>query len=394
MAATNTYLFSPNIISDSPISRSPSKSISIFPHLCSPLHYRSLTRNIPLPGVASITYPPIDMEYLESEFSGHGVTFTGVNDSCVVRMELENGSIAKLMLPSGLITSYKAQMWHGGTMELLHTTVSEGQNGSPVIEGGVSLACKCENDEGLSWSPSSWALHEVKGDPQGSIQVELICRSSDGKIEARYMVTLQQDLLTSEIKIFNLGMASFRMMGSVLSHLTVSTPEASYAVGLEGSDFFSKPPFLANFSILPPGFGKRKTQASKKYRDPKSFGEIFSSWGTNNQNYDDPEKIARQTEKELEGEETDNYKHLTDEMSKIYKSAPRNFTLIDRGRRNSVVVGRDGFKEVYLLSPGSRHESYGRYSYICVGQAALLQPIIIESQSKWRGKQSLHNPNM
>ncbi|XP_006366889.1 protein NDH-DEPENDENT CYCLIC ELECTRON FLOW 5 [Solanum tuberosum] len=385
MAAINTCLLSTNVISGSPISRSPSKSISTFPTppLCSPLHYSSLTRNIQLPGVASISYPPIDTEYLESEFSGHGVTFTEVNESCVVRMALENGSIANLMLPSGLITSYKAQMWHGGTMELLHTTVSEGQNGSPVIEGGVSLACNCENDEGFSWSPSSWALHQVKGDPQGSIQVELICTSSDGKIEAKYMVTLQEDLLTSEIKIFNLGMASFRMTGSVLSHLTVSTPEASYAVGLQGSDFFSNPPFLANFSIIPPAFGKTKNQPSKK-----SFGEIFSSWGTKNQN---PEKIA---EKELEGEETDNYKHLTDEMSKLYKSAPRNFTLIDRGRRNSVVVGRDGFKEVYLLSPGSRHESYGRYSYICVGQAALLQPIIIESQSEWRGKQSLHNPNM
>ncbi|KAJ8527507.1 hypothetical protein K7X08_000014 [Anisodus acutangulus] len=305
----------------------------------------------------------------------------GLKNICVVRMVLENFSIANLMLPSGLITSYKGQMWHGGTMELLHTIVSEGQNGSPVIEGGVSLACNCGNDERFSWSPSSWALHQVKGDPKGSIQVELICTSSDGKIEAKYMVTLQQDLLTSEIKVFNLGMASLRMMDSVLSHLTVSTPEASYAVGLQGSDFFSKTPFLANFSLLPPGFGKRKNQASNKY-----FGEIVSCWGTKNQNYDD-------TEKELEGEERDNYKHLTDEMSKIYKSTPRNFTLIDRGRRNSVVVGRDGFK-VYVLSPGSRHDSYGRYSYICVGQAALLQPIVIESQSEWRGKQSLHNPNM
>lgn len=176
MATINTSLLSPNIILGSLISRSPSKSISAFPTppLCSPLHYSCLTRNTQLPGVASISYPPVDMEYLESEFSGHGVTFTEVNESCVVRMALENGSIANLMLPSGLITSYKAQMWHGGTMELLHTTVSEGQNGSPVIEGGVSLACNCENDQGFSWSPSSWALHQVKGDPQGSIQVPFV----------------------------------------------------------------------------------------------------------------------------------------------------------------------------------------------------------------------------
>lgn len=59
-------------------------------------------------------------------------------------------------------------------MELLHTTVSQGQNGSPVIEGGISLACNCMTNEGVSWSPSSWALHQVKGDPQGSIQVPFV----------------------------------------------------------------------------------------------------------------------------------------------------------------------------------------------------------------------------
>ena len=32
---------------------------------------------------------------------------------------------------------------------------------------------------------------------------------------------------------------------------------------------------------------------------------------------------------EMEGEENNNYKHLTEKMSRIYTSAPRNFTIID-----------------------------------------------------------------
>ncbi|CAK9155754.1 unnamed protein product [Ilex paraguariensis] len=97
-----------------------------FPYLPSSTLHCSNKRDFPLPAVSSIPYPSINEDYLQSQFSGHGVTFSAIGDSCVVRMGLENGSVATLMLPSGLITSYKAPMWHGSTLELLHTSVSEG----------------------------------------------------------------------------------------------------------------------------------------------------------------------------------------------------------------------------------------------------------------------------
>jgi len=65
-----------------------------------------------------------------------------------------------------------------------------------------------------------------------------------------------------------------------------------------------------------------------------------------------------------------------------------------QGRRNSIEVGRDGFDELYIFSPGSRHKWYGKYAYVCVGQSALLEPIILSPQSEWRGLQQLHNPNL
>ena len=120
--------------------------------------------------VASVPYIPASVDYLETEFGGHGVAFEGLGDSYVVKMGLENGSLASLMLPSGLITSYKAPMWHGGTLELLHTTVTEEQSGA-LIQGGVSLALDCESDGGISWSPSSWILQDVRGNAEELIQV-------------------------------------------------------------------------------------------------------------------------------------------------------------------------------------------------------------------------------
>ena len=130
-------------------------------------------RELIVPRVASIPYQPINVDYLEEEFSGHGVTFQGIGDSCVVKMGLENGSTAILMLPSGLITSYKAAMWHGGTDEMLHSCVFEEEVKGPAaaVQGGVSLALDFTTGYGISWSPTNWALQNIKGNPQDSIQV-------------------------------------------------------------------------------------------------------------------------------------------------------------------------------------------------------------------------------
>lgn len=168
MASTSTNLFTP--LSSTRTHRHIFSFNTNLP--CSHLHYRHNKRDISLPAVASNSYQPINVDYLEREFSGHGVTFADIGDNCIVKMELENGTMATLMLPSGLITSYKAPMWHGGTLEMLHTSVSEGENGEAIIQGGVSLAFNCGiEDDGISWSPNTWALHDVGGSPHKSIKV-------------------------------------------------------------------------------------------------------------------------------------------------------------------------------------------------------------------------------
>lgn len=153
---------------------------------CLPPSCTNYKREFPLTvaAVASIPFQqPINVDYLEQEFSGHGVVFKGIGDDCVAKMSLDNGSKAILMLPSGLIASYKASMWHGGTVELLQSSVSQEEeaNTGAAIQGGVSVALDCLSlslsdtsttcSEQVSWSPSNWALHDITGNPQESIQV-------------------------------------------------------------------------------------------------------------------------------------------------------------------------------------------------------------------------------
>lgn len=334
--------------------------------------------------------PPFNVEYLESEFGSHGVSFTQLGQSSyVIKMLFENGSAASVLMPNGLITSYKPKMWHGSSIEVLHTSVSErgamyGDVGAGhIIQGGVSLALDCVGENGFSWSPVSWALNDVKGSSQDFIQVEIISRDLENMVEVKYSITLKDDALNSEVGVSNSRSSQLKLRGSILSHLTVSTPDATYAYGLEGSNFINKQALVSDFCIVPPNLAKAKESSFSQSRPISSLKELFAA-----------KRDIEDTSEQTVGEENDNYKHLSGKMSRIYTSAPRNFTIIDRGKRNSVIVERKGFEELYMYSPGSSYEPYGKYAYVCVGQSAILKPIRLDPGQLWTGEQQLHNPNL
>ncbi|CAN8287990.1 unnamed protein product [Cochlearia groenlandica] len=312
---------------------------------------------------ASFPYSPIDVEYLRREFSGHGATFEDIGETCVAKLALDNGSSANVMLTRGMITSYKVKVWHGGKVELLHTWVQqEEEQEVVVIRGGVSSTFNS-----LDYN-NEWCLHEITGDSKECVKVELIRsrgRSDDDDddkdIEMKKIVTLRGDTLSIEILVTNKSNSKSKSIEgcSLVSYLTVSTPEATFAVGLQGSDYVETTPFLPLFGLV---------QGEEDEEDKVGF--------------------------EGGGEEESNYKQLNKEMSRVYTFAPRSFTIIDRGRRNSVVLGREGFEEVYMYSPGcSKLESYTKYAYVCVGPSSLLKPIYLEPGCVWRGVLHLHNPN-
>ncbi|KAH9603339.1 hypothetical protein KSS87_012985 [Heliosperma pusillum] len=334
----------------------------------------------------SESQPSFNINYLETEFGCNGVGFKDLGESYVMKMVLENGSAASLVLPAGLVTSYKPKMWHGSSVEVLHTSVSQDLAGTPVILGGVSLLLEVVSDQGFSWSPLNWVLNSVSRssedseDADDSIQVEMISRDVGKTVEVKYVLTLKDDALITEINISSSTSSQLELRGYILSHLNVSTPDATYAFGLERSNFSDREPLNSNFCIIPPDIENSTTPGSSQ---TWSLKELFSA-----------KKEDIEGTEDMEGEEDENYKHLTSKLSRIYTYAPRSFTIIDRGKRNSVSVGRNGFEEVYLYSPGSSHESYTKYSYICVGQSALLKPLSLGPHQTWTGQQILHNPNL
>lgn len=179
-------------------------------------------------------------------------------------------------------------------MELLHTWVEqeEEEEEEVMIRGGVSSAFSSSDSDEIN----EWRLHGISGDSKECVQMEL--RRSDKKIkeiEMKQIISLREETLSIELFVTNKGISPIRLEGcSLVSYLTVSTPEATYAVGLEGSDFVETIPFLRRFGVV---------QGEDEEEEEKSgFG----------------------------GEEESNYKQLNEEMSRIYTCAPKSFTVIDR----------------------------------------------------------------
>ncbi|CAL4935935.1 unnamed protein product [Urochloa decumbens] len=335
----------------------------------------------------------VNVEYLAAEFAGHGVGFEPVGgSSCAVKMALSNGSVAHLLLPSGLVTSYKPAMWHGTVTEVLHTNVAEGPGGRPVVRGGVSVDLRCAAAAaGGGWSPNgAWSLRDVRGSPNTSIEIELAAAAGNAAVAARCVVTLHPEALSTEVAVTNTAPTSSAAAAMAVScgmsnHLRVSTPDATYALGLQGSDYRSVDPALSEFSIIPPDYGAAARQpaagAARRRWASRGFDMILSGGG------------AGAAEDQPDGEEDDDYKHMTDAMCRVYSHAPREFTIIDRGRRNSVCLHRRGFEELYVFSPGSQYQWYGKYAYVVVGPA-MLEPVLLGPGETWQGAQYLRNPNL
>ena len=76
--------------------------------------------------------------------------------------------------------------------------------------------------------------------------------AAPGGAAARCVVTLHPEALATELAVTNTAPAPMALSCGVSNHLRVSTPDATYALGLQGSDYRSVEPALSEFSIIPP----------------------------------------------------------------------------------------------------------------------------------------------
>lgn len=155
-----------------------------------------------------------------------------------------------------------------------------------------------------------------------SLQIELSSAAPGGNAAAaRCVVTLHPEALATELAVTNGAPSPMALTCAVPNHLRVSTPDATYALGLLGSDYRSVEPALSEFSIIPPDYGAAAGTTTARHRWANRGLDMILSGGQGR---------GGGAADEPDGEEDDDYKHMTDAMCRVYSNAPREFTIIDR----------------------------------------------------------------
>ncbi|KAI4965260.1 hypothetical protein ZWY2020_054947 [Hordeum vulgare] len=166
---------------------------------------------------------------------------------------------------------------------------------------------------------------------------------------------------------------------------TSARPTPPYAVRLQGSDYRGREPLLSEFSILPPDYYAAPSSSSSRSRAGSARLDMLLSGGGGGAG--GGAGAGR--------EEDDNYKHLRGAVGRVYGHAPREFTVIDRVRPEELGLlwSRRGFEELYVFSPGSKYEWYGKFAYVCIGPA-MLEPVVLPPEPRGKGAQCIRNPNL
>lgn len=65
-----------------------------------------------------------------------------------------------------------------------------------------------------------------------------------------------------------------------------------------------------------------------------------------------------------------------------------------QGRGLAFRVTRVGYEDIYLSSPGSLSEKYGKDYFICTGPASMLVPVVVNPGEGWRAAQVIEHDNL
>ncbi|XP_023540761.1 photosynthetic NDH subunit of subcomplex B 2, chloroplastic [Cucurbita pepo subsp. pepo] len=324
---------------------------------------------------------PLPADSLNDKFGRKGIHFHQSNGIPTVDLTVRNGSSLRLHISDAHIPSYKPKVYwkDDGFEEVLFTTPAA--NGG---KGGIGLVI---NDASNSASKpsllptSDWTVKDVDSDAIDALQVELSCSSK--QMEITYIVTLYSESMATAVIVKNTGPKLLSLNSAILSHFKFKRRDGAAIQGLEGCSYCSLPPLSSPFEILSP------TEAMKA-EDPDWFSfssepqEKVGSWSLQ----DVPFTILKNKFSRV-------YAAPPAERSKpVYHTTPSKYETLDQGRELFFRVIRMGFEDIYVQSPGSLSDKFGKDYFICTGPASMLVPVTVEPGEQWRGAQVIEHDNL
>ncbi|KAK1386484.1 Photosynthetic NDH subcomplex B 2 [Heracleum sosnowskyi] len=360
-----------------------------------------LSLSLPKPSITratAITTPtsttittPATAESLEQKFGRKGIKFSDLGD---VELSVRNGSSLKLQIPNAHVTSYKPKVYwkDDGFEEILYTLPPKPNSSSGSAKGGIGLvlnnvsaAVEPKSKISGSVSPvdtSQWIVKDVDSDSIDAVQVELSCCSS-GTLDITYVVSLYPLGMATAVKVKNNGRKAISLTGAILSHFKFKKRSGTGIQGLRNCSYCTHPPLSSPFEIMSPS-------EAMKTEDPGLF-----SFG-----YEPEKKPGLWTVQDVP------ITILRNKLSRVYtappaerlkpfyNTPPSKYETIDQGKELFYRVIRMGFDDIYVSSPGSISEKFGKDYFICTGPASMLVPVVVNPGEEWRGAQVMEHDNL
>ncbi|KAK1435037.1 hypothetical protein QVD17_00792 [Tagetes erecta] len=335
---------------------------------------------------ASIATPSVtNPETLEQKFGRKGIRFTETDDGAsFAELTVRNGSSLKLQLNNAHVTSYTPKVYwkDDGFEEVLYTTSSGAKGGIGLVIDDVSDDSKTKSKSSTGVDLSEWVVKDADADSIDAVQVELSCTTS-GTLDITYVISLYALSMATAVIVKNNGRKPVNLKTAILSHLKFKNRGGTAVDGLKGSSYCTHPPLSSPFELLSPS-------EALKPEDPSwfSFGwepeKKVGVWSVQ----DVPITILKNKLSRVYGTP------LEERLKEFYNTIPSKYETLDQGRELFFRVIRIGFEDIYLSSPGSFSEKYGKGYFICTGPASLLSPITIEPGEEWRGAQVIEHDNL
>ncbi|XP_027352020.1 photosynthetic NDH subunit of subcomplex B 2, chloroplastic [Abrus precatorius] len=324
-------------------------------------------------------------ESLNEKFGRKGIKFLESDNIPIVEMTVRDGSSLSLRIPDAHVTSYKPKVYwkDDGYQEVLYT-IPATETGLYKAKGGVGLVMNevlQPGAKGLLPPTLEWTVNDVDSDAIDALQVELSCTSKF--FDITYIVTLYPVSMATAVIIKNKAPKPVTLNNAILSHFRSKKRGGTGIKGLRSCSFCSHPPLSSPFQILTP--------SEAMIYEPRrwcSFGaEPDVKPGTWTQ-----QGLSLTL---LENKMSRVYAVPPDQRSKaFFHSTPSKYETIDQGREIFFRVIRMGFEDIYVCSPGSLYEKYGKDYFICTGPASLLVPVTVNPGEEWRGAQVIEHDNL
>ncbi|KAK4852403.1 hypothetical protein QYF36_023715 [Acer negundo] len=323
-------------------------------------------------------------ENLEEKFGRKGIKFLESNNIPEVELTVRNGSSVRLRIPDAHVTSYKpkVQWTDDGFHELLCTVPAAGADDSSRSRGGIGLVINDASEsasKGSLISASQWTVKDVDSDAIDALQVELSC--SSGALDITYVVSLYPLSMATAVIVKNTGRKAISLTSAILSHLRFKKRGGAGIHGLQGCSYCRHPPPPSPFELLSPSEAMKTESSGWFSSDPV---EKTGSWSVQ----DVPFTVLNDKLSRV-------YAAPPAERSKaFYRTPPSKYEAMDQGRELFFRMIRMGFEDIYLGSPGSFSDKYGKEYFICTGPASMLVPVVVQPDEKWKGAQVIEHDNL